>query len=167
MSTELDGADELVLRCRVGMCDVAVPAAEVVEVHRAVEVTALPGAPEAIAGVVDVRGELVAVLNLRRRFGVPAGAVTPTDALVMVHVRGRSVLLLVDEARSVESVPAARLRDALELLPGGRYLRDVAATPTGPLVISDLGSFLSSDELVDLEAALRELGAAASSGGSP
>lgn len=149
--------DELVLRCRVGPFQVALPAPDVVEVHRAVAVTPLPGAPATIVGVVEVRGALVPVLDVRQLLGVPVRSITPSDALVMVRVPGRQLLLLVDEATSVDPIPAARVRDAVELVPGGRYLRDVAATPTGPLVITDLPSFLSSDEEADLAAALRAL----------
>lgn len=151
------GDDELVLRCRVGPFELALSAADIVEVHRAVAVTPLAGAPDAIAGVVDVRGELVPVLDLRRRLGVPPRPVAPSDALVMVALPDRALLLLVDEARSVEPIPVRRLRDAAELVPGGRYLRDVAGTPTGPLVVSDIVSFLAPDELVDLAAALATL----------
>jgi purine-binding chemotaxis protein CheW len=105
-----------------------------------------------------VRGELVAVLDLRRRLGLPARAVALSDALVMVTVHDRQLLLLVDEATSVEAIPQERIRDAEELVPGASYLRDVAATPTGPLVIHDLEAFLSTVDLTRLEEALRTRG---------
>lgn len=149
----------LILRCRLGPFEIALPGAQVVEVHRAVAVDPIAGAPASVAGVVDVRGELLAVLDLGHRFGLARRNVSPSDALVMVELPDRRLLLLVNEARSLTSVPAEALDDAADIVPGARFLQGVAAAPEGPVVISDLASFLSSDELVDLDAALRALDA--------
>lgn len=147
----------LILRCRLGPFEIALPGSLVLEVHRAVALDPIAGAPPSIAGVVDVRGELLAVLDLGHRFGLSRRDVSPSDALVMVELPDRRLLLLVDEARSLTSVPADALDDADDIVPGARFLQGVAATPEGPVVISDLASFLSSDELVDLDAAMRAL----------
>src|SRR5690606_29897429 len=58
-----------VLRFDVGDLRCAVPLSHVREVQRAVAVTPLPGAPEIIDGVIDVRGEVVPVIDLGRRAG--------------------------------------------------------------------------------------------------
>lgn len=152
---------EMVLVCRVGDHRFALPVADVVELHRAVEVAPLPSAPEGILGVVDVRGTLVPVLDLRRRLGLGrAAAPAPSDVLVAVEVHERPLLLVVDTATGIERIPADRLRSGDEVVPGARYVRDVAGTPDGPLVISDLAAFLSSDDLTALDRALRERAAA-------
>lgn len=162
---EAEGDEALILRCRLGPFDIALPGAQVVEVHRAVALDPIAGAPPSIAGVVDVRGELLAVLDLRHRFDLPPRDLATSDALVMVELDDRRLLLLVDEARSLTAVPADALGDGTEIVPGARFLKGVAATPEGPVVISDLGAFLSSDELLDLDAAMRALEADAATVG--
>lgn len=148
--------EESVLIGRVGDHRFALPVSDVVEVHRAVAVTPLPGAPDAITGVVDLRGRLAPVLDLRRRLGLEAGSPDPSDVLIAVEFQGRPLLLAADEATAVEPIDVGRLEAAETLAPGARYLRDVAGTPSGPLVIHDLEAFLSSDESAQLDAALRE-----------
>src|SRR5438270_7042780 len=75
------------------------------ELLRMVAVVPLPGAPAVIEGVVNLRGAVVPVLDLRRRFGLPARAATPTDHLIVADAGGRAVALRVD--RAVELVPLA------------------------------------------------------------
>jgi purine-binding chemotaxis protein CheW len=157
-------ADDTVLVCRAGTHRVALPVPAVVEVHRAAAVTPLPGAPDAVIGVVDLRGSLVAVLDLRRRLGLDAPEPRPGDVLVAVRVHDRPLLLLTDAAADVTSLSPEQLQTADEVLPGARYVRDVARTADGPLVIHDLERFLSTDELLDLDRALADLEAGAAEG---
>jgi purine-binding chemotaxis protein CheW len=152
-----DDRDRTVLRCRVADHDFAIPVDEVAAVHRAVAVTTLPGAPEAVTGVVEVHGELVPVVDLGARIGLAPRAVTLSDAFVMVAVGNRPVLLVVDAATDVTDLSGDRIQDAETLVPGSRYLRDVAGTSTGPLVIHDLDAFLSSADLAQLDHALTQL----------
>lgn len=154
-------AAETVVVCQVRAHRFALPVADVVEVHRAVAVASLPGAPEAISGVVDVRGELVAVMDVAARLGLNPRPVAASDAFVEVVVDDRRLLLLVDAATDVDEIPHHLLQDAEELVPGARYVRDVARTDDGPLVIHDLSTFLSSSELSQLDQALRERAAEA------
>lgn len=157
VATARHDRDRTVLRCRVADHDFAIPVDEVAAVHRAVAVTALPGAPEAITGVVDVRGELVPVVDLGARIGLAPRAVTLSDVFVMVEVGNRPVLLVLDAATDVTDLPGDRIQDADTLVPGSHYLRDIAGTPTGPLVIHDLEAFLSSADLAQLDHALTQL----------
>lgn len=145
-----------VLRCRVSGHRFALPLADVVEVHRAAAVTPLPGAPETIRGVVDVRGQLLPLLDLGARLGLPVRRLTPADAFVTVEIHDRPLLLLVDAVDGVEVLPRDRFTDAEALAPGARYLRQVASAPGGPLVVHDLAAFLSTEDLTQLDRALRE-----------
>lgn len=144
------------LLCTVATHRFGLLVSDVLEVHRAVAVTPLPAAPEPIIGIVDVRGSFVPVLDLRRRLGLPPRDVTPSDLLIQVEVRDRQLLLLVDEASRVERVPATSLEDAEPLVPGARFLGAIGRSPSGPLVIHDLATFLSSSELSGLDRALHQ-----------
>jgi purine-binding chemotaxis protein CheW len=74
------------------------PAAEVRELLRAVAIVPLPMAPPAVEGVVNLRGRVVPVLDLRARLGLPARAVATTDHMIVAQSSGGLVALRVDRA---------------------------------------------------------------------
>ena len=132
----------------------ALPAAEVRQVLRAVAVAALPGAPPAIEGVIGVRGRVVPVLSLRRRFGLPERDVHPDDVMVLAAVGEREVALRADAALSLARVDPSRVVPAGGVVARPGYAAGVAALPDGVVVIHDLGAFLSEAEGAALDAAL-------------
>jgi purine-binding chemotaxis protein CheW len=152
-----DAQPDTVLRCHVDDHHFAISVAEVAGVDRAAAVTPLPAAPEGIVGVVDVHGELMPVLSLRVRLGLAPRPMRPSDMFVRVEVDGRPQVLLVDAATAVETVPHDRLRDGEALVPGARYLRDVAGPPPGRWSSTTWRRSCRPDELSQLDEALREL----------
>jgi len=138
----------------------AVVADRVVEIARAVAVTALPGAPAPIAGVVDRRGTVVPVLDLRRRFDrAPRGAPL-ADQLVFVLAGPREIALRVDEALELAAIPPADLVGAQSVTSRAGTLAGVARLPGGLVLLHDLTAFLSQAESADLDRALAEREAA-------
>lgn len=125
--------------------------AEVLEILPIFTVATLPGAPAVVAGVVNLRGEVVPVVDVRRRVGAPDSPVVPSDRLVVVHP-GRTLALRVDAAREVTHVAAAELRPVGHL--GARHVAGVATTDDGLLVVYDLPGFLTDDESALLDVAL-------------
>jgi purine-binding chemotaxis protein CheW len=97
---------ELHVLCKIGDAEYVLPAADVLQMESYVGATKVPGAGEQVAGLVQIRGRVVPVLDMRIVFGLPA--VTPTlDSRVVVMKRGeRTVGLLVDSAREVLKIPA-------------------------------------------------------------
>jgi purine-binding chemotaxis protein CheW len=73
-------------------------AAEVRELVRAVTIVPLPMAPTTVEGVINLRGRVVPVLDLRPRLGLPARAVEPSDHLIIARAGERTVALRVDRA---------------------------------------------------------------------
>lgn len=145
------------LLCRVDAHRFALPAHRVRQVHRAVAIDPLPGAPDSVMGIVDVHVELVPVLALRHRLGLPPADVGPDDVLVHLDVRGRAMLVLVDAAEDVASIPPEAIRRADDVVPGARHLQGVMATGGDVLVIHDVDTFLTGAELLDVDAALARL----------
>jgi purine-binding chemotaxis protein CheW len=79
----------------------ALPVACVEEIQRISSVTRVPYAPAPVRGVTNLRGRVLAVVDLRVRLGLPSAAVTPQSRLVVVEARQRSIGLLVDAARQI------------------------------------------------------------------
>jgi purine-binding chemotaxis protein CheW len=81
-----------------------VPAHDVREVLRSQPLTRVPLAPEGVAGLVNVRGEVVLAVDPRPRLGLPPADADRVPMMVVVHVAGEPVSLLVDEIGDVVSV---------------------------------------------------------------
>lgn len=123
-------------------------------VIRAIAVTPLADAPETVLGVVNIRGSVLPVMNLRKRFGLPARALDPNDQLVLARTRRRRVALLADTVIGVEQPSPADLVDGSAILPAAPQLAGVLKRPDGMILIHNLERFLSSDEEHWLDAAL-------------
>jgi purine-binding chemotaxis protein CheW len=91
----------------------ALPVERVREIVRMRTVTPVPRVPEAVRGVISLRGEIVQVLDLRRRLGLPPAEPTRRSRVVVVHGdEGRVAGLMVDAVREVVSVGEEALRPA-------------------------------------------------------
>jgi len=86
---------------RVGTASYALPAAQVLHLESFEAATHVPGAPPYVAGLVQVRGRIVPVVDLRTRFGLPPIERTIDHRVVVVQVGARIAGLLVDSAREV------------------------------------------------------------------
>lgn len=132
----------------------AVPASSVVEVVRVVASAALPGAPAIVEGVINVRGALVPVLDIRARFGVPPISVDPEQHLIIARAGRCTVALRVDRALDLTTVAEDAVEAVERVAPGTPLVAGVARLPDGVLVIHDLDRFLALDEAVQLDAAI-------------
>lgn len=142
-----------VLLVEVDRLRCGVPAADVAELHPVVATVALPGAPAVIDGAIDVRGSVVAVLDLRARLGLARRPPVLSDHLAICRVGERTVALRVDRAVELVSL-SRRCIDEADRLDGARHLSGVARVADGLVLIHDLASFLSDDEAASLDDAL-------------
>jgi purine-binding chemotaxis protein CheW len=130
----------------------------VVQVVQMVEISPLPGAPTFIEGVVNVRGSIVPVLDLRSRLGLPARKIDPAQHLVILASGNRSSAVRVDSAEDFVSIPDADI--AVSIADSGiggaspRHVAGIAATPDGTSIIYDLSAFLSQSETEALDDAI-------------
>jgi purine-binding chemotaxis protein CheW len=79
----------------------ALPVSHVQEILRIATITRVPHAPAAVRGITNLRGRVLAVVDLRVRLGLPAGEIEPESRILVTDARGRSIGLLVDAARQV------------------------------------------------------------------
>jgi purine-binding chemotaxis protein CheW len=145
----------------------AVMASEVLEVQRAVAIARLPRCPKIVEGVIDLRGKLVPVLDVRARLGLPPRPLALSDHLVVARVpRTRSgaaaqpsdprvVAIRVDRALDLLTVPPEKIEDP-RLVAGAVQAVGVAKLADGLVLIHDLRSFLSLDEELQLDQAFAE-----------
>jgi len=149
-----------ILRFDLRPLSCALPLSSVREVQRAVEITALPGAPRVIEGVVDLRGTIVPVVNVRDRLGLPAAAVRASDFLIFVWTGARLVAVRADTVHGIEHVDAEDFAAADLLTRGSTEVAGVVRAPSGLVLVHDAESLLRQGEAEAVDRALAELGAA-------
>ena len=86
---------------RVGSAEYAIPAAAVLHLELFETATHVPGAPAYVAGLVQVRGRVMPVVDLRARFGLAPVAHTIDQRVIVVQLGARVAGLLVDSSREV------------------------------------------------------------------
>jgi purine-binding chemotaxis protein CheW len=94
----------------VGDVEYAVHIARVKEITNPLGVVPLPYPPRSIVGVADFRGEVIPVVDLRARFGLPVTTVTRKTKWIVVDLSSRLVALVVDAVSEVFGTAGAQLR---------------------------------------------------------
>jgi purine-binding chemotaxis protein CheW len=98
---------------QVGRETYGVPITSLHEIVRVPEITAVPDAPDYLEGVINLRGKIVSVMDLRKRFGEKQTSVKRHNRILVVEHAGRLAGLIVDSASEVLKIPA----DAVEAPP--------------------------------------------------
>ncbi len=95
---------------QVGRETYGVPITSLHEIVRVPEITAVPDAPDYLEGVINLRGKIVSVMDLRKRFGQGQALLKKQNRILVVEHGGRLAGLIVDSASEVLKIPA----DAVE-----------------------------------------------------
>src|SRR5262249_58999845 len=103
-ATVSTGMADLHVLFHVGDAEYAVSAADVVQMESYAGATPVPGVPDWVAGLMQIRGRVVPVVDLRRRFGLPAEAPALGARIIVLGAGSRVIGLLVDSAREVTRI---------------------------------------------------------------
>lgn len=135
-----------------------IAAADVRELVRAVTIVPLPHAPAIIEGIINVRGQIVPVLDIRTRFRLPSSPLSLTDHFVVAQAGDRTVALRADRAVDIARLEPGSIEDAKKIVPAAEYVAGVARLADGLLLIHDLATFLSEAESAAVSEALAPTG---------
>jgi len=134
---------------QVGRETYGVPIISLHEIVRVPEITAVPDAPDYLEGVINLRGKIVSVMDLRKRFGHMQATLKKQNRILVVEHGGRLAGLIVDSASEVLKIPA----DAVEPPPtvfqdGGLNCVTGLAKIKGRLVVLlDMSKLLAPESL--------------------
>ena len=154
-SSEPAGPSREVLVFELGGQRYGLPTVDVRELVRAVTITRLPNAPAFIEGVVNVRGRILPVLDVRARFHLPPKPLDPADHFIVASAGPRGVILRVDRAMHLALVDESSVQSAQDLGSSATYVAGVAKLDGGLVLIHELTTFLSAAEATSLDAALQ------------
>jgi purine-binding chemotaxis protein CheW len=91
---------------QIGRETYGVPITSLHEIVRVPEITAVPDAPDYLEGVINLRGKIVSVMDLRKRFGEKQATLKKRNRILVVEHSGRLAGLIVDSATEVLKIPS-------------------------------------------------------------
>jgi purine-binding chemotaxis protein CheW len=133
-----------------------IPLSDTLECFRLPAISPLPGAPNIIEGVVNIRGEAVPVFNLAARCGLPNAKPHASQFLLLALAGTRRAALRVDQVIGIESIDESGITPPEKLSRSLRRLRGVVALEGNMVLIHDLADFLESSEEDALDRALSD-----------
>ena len=121
---------------------------QVQEVLRMTEIAPVPGAPDYVLGIINLRGNVVTVMDTRKRFGLPQHEPDDATRIVIIEAEEQVVGILVDSVAEVvylnqndiESPPNVGNEES------SRYIQGVANRDDGLLILVDLNKLLTDEE---------------------
>ena len=125
---------------------------QVQEVLRVTEITPVPGAPDYVLGIINLRGNVVTVLDTRKRFGLPANEMDDASRIIIIESGEQVVGLLVDSVAEVVYLRAAEIESSPNVgnEESSRYIQGVANRDDDLLIVVDLNKLLTGQEWSDL-----------------
>ncbi|MDX1810882.1 MAG: chemotaxis protein CheW [Gammaproteobacteria bacterium] len=125
---------------------------DVREVLRFTEIAPVPGAPDYVIGIINLRGNVVTVIDTRNRFGLSPKEVDDNTRIVIIEIDGQEVGILVDSVAEVVNIA----NSAIEAAPNvgneetSRYIQGVTSRDGRLLILVDLNKLLSEEELQEI-----------------
>jgi len=134
----------------------AISTQPVVEILRAVAYRSIAGQPPFVPGVIDLRGTVIPLMDMRARFGLRTQPLSPEHRFIVVNTHGRPVAMWVDSVHGILTYTPDSLVGSEGLIVGARSFAGILRTPEGIVVIHDPEAFISESELDAVsEASLR------------
>jgi purine-binding chemotaxis protein CheW len=138
---------------RIGRETFGLPIALVREIVRVPEITSVPNAPDYIEGVINLRGRIIPVVDLRKRFGDMSGATSKKNRIVVVELENRLIGLLVHSASEVLRIPPSEIESPQNMFQEGElsYITGVGKLKGRLVILLDLSRILERKELRRLD----------------
>ncbi len=128
------------------------PITKVQEINRLVPITKLPQAPSFMEGIINLRGRIIPVVDLRKRFQLPSADANEDTRIIIVEINGQTVGIIVDSvtevvrlaANNVEPPPPAFILDA-------QYIYGVGKLDNRLVILLNIDKILTSQEEIALK----------------
>lgn len=127
---------------------------QVQEVLRMTEIAPVPGAPGYVLGIINLRGNVVTVIDTRKRFGLEPREVDDATRIVITEIEQQVIGMLVDAVAEVVDVRMSEIETAPNVGndESSRFIQGVSSREGELLILVDLNKLLSADELREMKA---------------
>lgn len=122
---------------------------KVQEINRISAITSLPNSPEFVEGVINLRGTVIPVVSLRKRFKLPVFEMNINTRIVVVEVSGRTFGFIVDAVSEVLRIPVSSIEPPPVMVAGidSTYILGVTKWHDRLLILMDLDKILTMNQL--------------------
>lgn len=147
VTVEQRGQNETVFHLvtfQLGREEYGIEISSVQEIIRATDITPVPGAPSHVRGVINLRGKIIPVVDLRSRFGLPRAESSDAQRIVVVELRDKRIGMLVDSVSQVIKISSG----VVETMPeeattmDDNFIKGVGKLDNRLIIILDLNSSL-------------------------
>jgi purine-binding chemotaxis protein CheW len=123
------------------------------EINRMVEITRVPNAPDYVTGVINLRGKVIPIIDLRKRFGFPPKESDKNTRIIVVELGGMVVGFVVDTVSEVIRIPKSITEPPPAIVAGigSEFITAVAKLENRLLILLDLERILREKEKQQLE----------------
>ena len=157
MSSVVPTASRQLLLFTLGEPRYALDLAVVERVVQAVEIMALPKAPPLVLGLINVRGQIIPVVDIRECFGMPAREITVNAQFILARTLKRRVAVVADEVSGVVIPTERQWAAAGDVLPGAEFITAVVKLDDTLVLVCDLEQILTLETERILTANVPEL----------
>jgi purine-binding chemotaxis protein CheW len=153
IKTQLSGKTLQAVTFALGSEEYGVDIAQVQEINRMVTITHVPRAPKFMEGVINLRGQLIPIIDLRTRFGMDRSERTKNTRIVVTEIGTKRIGMVVDSVSEVLRIPVEQIEDAPDLVAGAdtEYIRGVGKMGDRLIIMLDLARIITGTEKVELD----------------
>ena len=125
---------------------------QVQEVLRVTEIAPVPGAPSYVLGIINLRGNVVTVVDTRNRFGLPSTTIDDASRIVIIESEEQVVGILVDSVAEVVLLRQSEIDSAPNVGndESSRYIQGIATRDDKLLIVVDLNKLITEDEWAEI-----------------
>lgn len=138
---------------KIGKEEYGIDILKVQEILNLPKITLLPKAAEFILGVIELRGKVLPIIDLSKRFGIESSNTSKTLRAIVVKIKGKKVGLAIDSVSHVVKVDSEAIEPPPAIVKGisGRYIVGIAKVNEEFVVVLDIDQIFSSSELTALD----------------
>jgi purine-binding chemotaxis protein CheW len=138
---------------RIGTEEYGVDISQIQEIIRMVEITHVPRTPEFMEGVINLRGQLIPIVDLRTRFGMERAEPTKNTRIIVTDIGTKRVGIIVDSASEVLTIPIEAIEEPPEMIAGvgADYLQGVGKVGDRLIILLDLTMVVSPPQREELD----------------
>ncbi len=153
----MDKSCNKILAFTLGKFSYALDLFAVEHIVNAVEITPLPNGPEVVMGVINYHGEIIPVVDLRKRFKIESVQIIPEFIFIIARTPERLIAIVADFVQGLFDKIPEQTVPAEKAFPYTEHLSGVTKIEGDLILITDLDKFLSLNEFALLNKAIEEI----------
>jgi purine-binding chemotaxis protein CheW len=136
----------------IGEAEFGIDILRIQEINKMMDLTPVPNTPKFVEGVVNLRGRIIPVLNLRSRLGLEIKEYDSNTRIIVVELNDKTIGFIVDEVKEVLRIPKSITEQPPDIVSGinSSYITAIGKLEDRLLIMLDLSNILSQEEVIEL-----------------